>query len=255
MCESEHVASAVRPGTELDPVKNRKSETDNSLHDPSHPHWFYRACRTIARIATTLMFDLKVYGSQHVPTHGGAIIAANHQSYLDPVLVGVLLRRPLSFMAKSTLFRNRYFTWLISALHAFPVRLGAGDVSAMKEAIRRVQQGHLLCVYPEGTRTETGELGPIQAGVALVVKRAGVPVVPAVIDGAFDAFGPHRKLPRPTRILLMYGPPMHFEGLKGEQITALIDTTFRQMLDELAQIRLELQQRSAPWQKHNVPAK
>ncbi|MCS7034784.1 MAG: 1-acyl-sn-glycerol-3-phosphate acyltransferase, partial [Phycisphaerae bacterium] len=164
-----------------------------------------------ARVATTVLFDLKVFGVEHVPRSGGAILASNHQSYLDPVLLAVRLPRPVSFLAKSELFSNRAFAWLIRSLHAFPVRQGAGDVAAMREAIRRVQEGYLLNIYPEGTRTWDGQLQPIQPGIALVVKRAGVPVIPAVIDGAYEAFGPHRSFPRPWPILLAYGPPMKLQ--------------------------------------------
>jgi 1-acyl-sn-glycerol-3-phosphate acyltransferase len=87
------------------------------------------------------MFDLKVYGVEHVPPRGGVLIASNHQSYLDPVLMGVKLPRPLSYMGKSELFENRFFSWLIRNLNAFPVRQGEGDVGAVKETIRRLQEG------------------------------------------------------------------------------------------------------------------
>src|ERR1700688_1742001 len=87
----------------------------------------------IARIGTTLMFDLKTYGRENVPKDGGVLLVANHQSYLDPGLVAVHLYRPVSFLAKSELFENPYFGWFIRKLHAFPVRQGDGDVGAVKE--------------------------------------------------------------------------------------------------------------------------
>lgn len=213
-----------------------------------HMGFLWKLLRAVAQIATTLLFDLKVYGLEHIPRSGGAIIASNHQSYLDPVLIGVRLPRPLSYMAKSELFRNPFFARLICSLHAFPVRQGAGDVGAVKESIRRVQEGHLLNIFPEGTRTEDGKLQPILPGVALVVRRAGVPVVPAVIDGAFDAWPPQRRLPRPRRwpIIVEYGPPMDFSGLKGDAISARIDETFRRMLRDVADRRRELEARD-PW--------
>ena len=214
------ISATERP----DPVTGRK---------PSDTTLLWKAGRAITRIGTTLLLDLKVYGKHHVPPTGGVLLVSNHESYLDPCLVAVQLRRPMSFMAKSELFKNRFFEWLIRNLNAFPVRQGKGDVGAMKETIKRLQEGHLLNIFPEGSRTETGELLPIEPGVALVVKRAGVPVVPVVITGSFQAWPRWRKLPRRWPVRVMYGPPLQLDGLKGDQIVKLIDQTFRRMLAEL----------------------
>jgi 1-acyl-sn-glycerol-3-phosphate acyltransferase len=135
----------------------------------------YKFCRGICRIVTSVMCDLKVYGLEHIPDEGGALIISNHESYLDPAVVGVQVRRPFSFMAKSELFEAPVFGRLISALGAFPVRQGKGDRAAIEETIRQLQTGRLLTIFPEGSRTEDGELLPIQKGVALIVKRAKVP--------------------------------------------------------------------------------
>src|SRR5439155_19090461 len=127
----------------------------------------------------TVLFDLKAWGSEHVPEQGGAIIVSNHQSYLDPIMLGVRLRRPLSYMARSDLFTQPGFTWLIMQLNAFPVRRGESDLGAMKQAIARVRQRRLLLMFPEGTRTRDGQIGAIQPGIALLARRAGVPLIPA----------------------------------------------------------------------------
>src|SRR6185312_9644763 len=108
------------------------------------PHPVWKFLQAICRVATTLAFDLKVYGAHRVPQEGGVLLVSNHQSYLDPVLLGVRLKRPLSYMAKSELFKHRAFAWLIRSLGAFPVKQGAGDVGAMKETIARLQEGRAL---------------------------------------------------------------------------------------------------------------
>ncbi len=190
------------------------------------------------------MFDLKVYGRHNVPPSGGVLLLANHQSNLDPMLIGAQLTRPISYMAKSELFSgNGVFAWLIRSLNAFPVRQGRGDVGAIKESISRLQQGHMLTIFPEGSRSPDGELGPILPGVALVVRRAGVPIVPVVIDGSFHAWPKSRKLFRSHPVRLMFGPPVSVDGLKPAEITALIDRTFRAMLDELRRKDLAWQRR------------
>lgn len=201
--------------------------------DPNRITWLWRAGRFICRTFSWLWFDLKTYGKENVPESGGVLLIANHQSYLDPILVAVHLRRPVSFFAKSELFENKYFGWLIRNLHAFPVKQGAGDVGAVKEAVARLKEGHVLNIYPEGSRTDDGNLLPIQPGVALIVRKAGVPIVPVIIDGSFDAWPRTRKFPHPGPIKVLYGPPLRTEGLKGEAIVRLIDETFHRMAAEV----------------------
>jgi 1-acyl-sn-glycerol-3-phosphate acyltransferase len=197
----------------------------------------WRSLQVFARLLTTLVFDLRVYGREHVPTKGGVLLLANHQSYLDPVLLGVRLYRPISYMARADLFRNRFFRWLIRSLHAFPVKQGAGDVGAIKETIRRLQEGHILNIYPEGGRTFDGQIQPIQSGVALVLRRITVPIVPVVIDGSFEAWPRWKKFFRPHPIRLMYGPPIHCEGMKADQIVRLVENTLRRMFEDIKQHR------------------
>ena len=91
----------------------------------------------------------------------------------------------------------------------------------------------MINLFPEGSRTRDGEIGPIEPGAALVIRRAGVPAVPVAIDGSFEAWPKNRKVFRPHPIRVMYGPPMMLAGMKSDQITELIDKTLRQMLAEL----------------------
>lgn len=217
------------------------SEESTSVSSSSTParlkapprSFFWRICQIIATTYSNIVFDLKVYGTKNVPTRGGALLLANHQSNLDPVLISTKLKRPVSYMAKSELFeKGKYFTWLIRSLHAFPVKRGAGDVGAIKEAINRLNEGNILNMYPEGTRTKTGALGKILPGVAVVIRRAGVPVIPVIIDGSFDAMRKGSLLPRRCKIRIYYGEPLKIEGLKPAAVLELLDQTLHQMFDE-----------------------
>jgi 1-acyl-sn-glycerol-3-phosphate acyltransferase len=214
-------------------VSNGQDGSAAPTHDPSKRTWFWKAAQAFCRIITTLMFDYKAYGVHNVPMRGGVLLVSNHQSYLDPVLLGVPLRRPMSYLAKSELFANKFFGALIRALNAFPVRQGAADVGAVKETIKRLQEGYLLNIFPEGTRSEDGLIGKIESGAALVVRRANVPVVPVVIDGSFDAWPRHAKVFHSHPIRVMYGPPMDVANMKAAEITRVIDRTLRKMFDEL----------------------
>ncbi len=190
--------------------------------------------RTLFRILTSRYCDLKVYHSHHIPSSGGVLLVCNHQSYLDPILLGVQITRPMSYLARHTLFRNPIFSWLIRNVNAFPVRRGEGDVGAVKEALRRLEDGHMLAMFPEGTRTTSGEMKSLEPGIALVIRRArDLTVIPAVINGSFRAWPKGKKLPQSHPIRLMYGPPLDFAGLRPAQIVSKLEETLRQMLTDL----------------------
>jgi 1-acyl-sn-glycerol-3-phosphate acyltransferase len=199
--------------------------------------WNWRILQVIARIFTTVWFNFKTYGRENVPATGGVLLLSNHQSYLDPVLVAVQLKRPVSFMARSSLFKNPFFARFIRSLNAFPVRLGRGDVSAIKECVRQLEEGKALNVYPEGTRTLTGEIGPIEKGIALVIRRAGVPVVPVAIDGSFEAWPKGKILFHPHQIRLIYGKPMLLHELGGDEIVLRLEQALSGLLVELRHMR------------------
>jgi 1-acyl-sn-glycerol-3-phosphate acyltransferase len=195
--------------------------------------------QSLCRIWTTRYFDLKTYGARNIPPTGGVLIVSNHQSYLDPIILAVQLRRPMSFLARATLFKNPFFRWLITNLNAIPVRRGEGDVGAVKETIRRLEEGHMLALFPEGTRSLDGEMKPLEAGVALVIRRADAAVVPAVVDGSFDAWPRGKKLPQSHPVRVLYGTPINVKGLKGNQIIPLLESTLKKMLADLRAGKVE----------------
>ncbi len=212
---------------------------------PSSPA--YKACRTVCRIGTTLLFDLKVYGIEHVPPAGGVLLLSNHQSYLDPVLIATRLRRPVSYLARSELFKPWGLRWLIRQLNAFPIRQGAGDVGAVRETIAKLNAGHLLTVFPEGSRTRDGELLPVQGGFALIVRRVPtVPVIPVAIHGSFRSWPRGRTIFHPTPIRVAFGPPVPVDGLKPPEIVARVDAAIRGLFDGLRSEPLDRWAASTP---------
>lgn len=199
----------------------------------------YGICRALARLVGTLFQDLKVYDAANVPLSGGVVLVSNHQSFVDPVFIAAKLPRVLAFLAKSGLFKPPGFGWLIRQCNAFPVKQGAGDVGAMKASIALLQGGKSLLIFPEGSRTEDGELQPIAAGAALVIKRAKVPVVPVAIEGAFDVWPKHRLLPRTGKVRVKFGKPIVLHELDSRAIVGRIERELRSLIGDLRAIRAE----------------
>ena len=227
--------SEIDPSSSAVPTPGEKDNIEPSdARSPTVRTPFYRGCQRVVNVFSRIALDFKAYGVEHVPTRGGVLIVSNHQSYLDPPLLGVPLPRPVAFLAKSELFAIKPFAWMIRSLNAFPVRQGKGDVGAMKESIRLLQSGWALTVFPEGSRSIGGKLLPVQKGAGLIVKRAGVPVVPAVIDGSYRAMPRGGGgLPTFTRVRVLYGKPEDLHDAKADEIRQWIDDRFSTLLRRL----------------------
>ncbi len=141
----------------------------------------YRIGRIVCTPIFKLIYRYKVINKGNIPDQGGYIIACNHISFSDPVLLGLGQKRRIFFMAKDTLFRNKFFGGLIRALGAFPVTRGAGDGKAIKNGTDLIEEGNVMGIFIEGARSKTGELMRPRSGCALVAQQTKVPVVPACI--------------------------------------------------------------------------
>ena len=197
--------------------------------------WMYSLGQSFFRMLAIILFDLRARGVSNIPRRGGVLIVSNHQSFLDPVMLGVKVSRPMSFLAKSELFINRVFGYLIRGVNAFPVRQGEGDVGAVRETIKRLQEGHVLVMFPEGGRCDDGEVQPMQTGIGLIIRRAGptVKVVPAAVAGAFASWPRGQLLPKPMPIRVKYGQPLELSNLKAAEIIKIIDAEIRRLFDEI----------------------
>ncbi|MGH7222419.1 MAG: lysophospholipid acyltransferase family protein [Gemmataceae bacterium] len=144
----------------------------------------------------TWAFNYRYEGGQNIPLTGPVLILANHQSFLDPLIVGSATRRHLCFLARKTLFRNRLFASLIDFLNAVPVDQEGVAKEGLKTILDQLKAGRAVLMFPEGERTRTGEVQPLKPGVLLLIKRLEVPIVPVGIAGAFDALPRTRKWPK-----------------------------------------------------------
>jgi 1-acyl-sn-glycerol-3-phosphate acyltransferase len=168
----------------------------------------YALSQPVAMLACTLFFRIRVWGVEHVPREGGVLLASNHGSFADPLLVAVGLPRQVRFLARRTLFASRLFGAFIRAYNAFPVERGSADLRALRAGIRVLSGGAGLVVFPEATRTPDGRIRTFKPGFALMAARAGVPVVPVGLVGNYEAWPRRRRLPRPGRVHVAYGEPV-----------------------------------------------
>ena len=204
---AQHVRRAAQPNSTK---STALAPEDTGL---THQLW-YSGWRQMCRVLGSAAFGIRCFDRHNVPAAGGAVLAGNHQSFLDPMVVGLGLHRQVSYMARDSLFRNLAFGWLIRSLNAFPVRRNTADLGAIKEALRRLKKGQLVLLFGEGTRTHDGRIAPLQPGIAMLARKAQVPVIPVVIDGAFEAWPRHRKLWRFETIRVAYGEPMSPQRIK-----------------------------------------
>ncbi len=162
---------------------------------------FYHIVYAIVRPILRLLFPMRVVGLENVP-EGGALLCANHASGWDPVLIAVALPNDsrLSFMAKDQLFKIPVLGWLIAKLGAFPVRRGGSDLTAMKTAMKALNDGRRLMVFPEGTRVERQGEVEAKGGVTVMATRTGAPMIPIYCGGK------HKFLRRTT---IVFGEPYH----------------------------------------------
>jgi len=165
--------------------------------------------RPLVRGAARVYFGLELRGTEHIPARGPLIVTPNHQTFADPVLVAIPIRRRVYFMAWRRLFHIPVLGRAIRLLRAFPVDLDARDPGAVREARRRlVDDGAVVMIFPEGGRSEDGTLGRFHMGAFRLAALLGVPVLPVTIAGAHDAWPPGRRLPRRGRITITYHPPL-----------------------------------------------
>jgi len=198
---------------------------------------WYGVLQQVARVLFVLVFGIRVYHRRRLPRRGGVLVVANHQSFLDPVLAAVGMPRPYHPMARESLFRLAPFRWLIRSLYAFPVRRGRVDLGAVREALARLQAGAVVLMFPEGTRTRDGSIGTLHGGPVRIAVRAGVPLVPMVIDGAFEAWPRTALLPRPHTIRVACGRPVSAEDAAAGEPDEVMAALRRQMLGLQAELR------------------
>lgn len=153
------------------------------------------------------LFGMRVLGGKHLITEGPVLVASNHQSYLDPPLIGNLYKDEMVYLARKTLFKG-VGRWLYAKWNAIPVDQDRPDMTSLKTIIRKLKEGHRVLVFPEGSRTEDGNIGEAAPGIGLIAVKSGVPIQPVRISGAREALPRGSGRIRLARITVHVGPPI-----------------------------------------------
>ena len=171
--------------------------------------WFYHLAVFAVRNYAKLFLGLQVYGAEKIPKTPGLVIASNHFSTFDPPVIGSVVRREVHFMAKKELFESQPMHWLAEHLLAFPVDRSRGDMRAIKEALRYLQAGLAVGIFPQGTRSASDK--EALDGAAFLAQRAGVPLLPAAIwrEG--------------RKFRVSFGEPITPQGRSREEMRTMTD--------------------------------
>jgi 1-acyl-sn-glycerol-3-phosphate acyltransferase len=169
-------------------------------------YWF--VCSAV-RLMLRIWDRFEIHDPENVPSVGGCIIASNHVSYLDPPAVAVGIKhRVVHFMARDTLFSSPLARWFLTGVQVMPMDRTRGDVGALRKGIATLKSGKVLGLFPEGTRSPNGEMQGAKGGIGFLISKANVQVVPAYVDGSFQAFPKGAKRIKRGKVRVFYGKPI-----------------------------------------------
>lgn len=173
---------------------------------------FYISAKFFGLFLFKLFFNWEVKGKENIPRKGGFIIASNHLSYLDSIVIGVASPRKLHYLAKSSLFKIPVLNFLIKIYGAIPIEREKKYSISIRKGLEILKRGGGVVIFPEGTRNPKGEVKIPKKGVAFLAYKTGVPVIPAKIKGTEKALFIGGKLIKPAKIKVIFGPPIKVES-------------------------------------------
>lgn len=155
------------------------------------------------------LFRFKAFGTEHIPPTGSAILASNHASYLDPLLIGTGATRRINYLAKKELFSNRLFNFILRTIcGALPVDRDQLDRNTLREIFHLLNNKEMLLVFPEGTRTHDGKLAEAKLGVGMIAYNTKAPVIPVYIQGTYDILSRSSRRIHCNTCRVLFGPPV-----------------------------------------------
>lgn len=227
------LAASSRKNTSV--PSSKRSKKSDSIGDRAAlvcRRLFYRWLRITSRMIASVGFGFRTEGRHYLEFEGGGMLLSTHQSVMDPVLVGLVANRRLNYLARKTLFKNAMFAFLIRVLDAIEIDRDRGGLAGLKEMLKRLQRDELVLMFPEGTRTVDGEIGPLKPGFIPIARRSLVPLVPIAIVGAYDCLPRGSKLPTRKPIAVVVGKPLcseEYMSMTDAQLLSSLDASLRQL--------------------------
>ena len=203
-----------------------------------HYHFFHLLLRLILHS----LFKFQVFGAENIPSRGGVFLMSNHVSYLDPIFVGSAVHRSTHYMARSTLFKPGLIRWFLLSLNAFPVHRGTPDRKAMRQALKVLEDGELLIIFPEGTRSIDGiTLGKALVGIGFMAHKTSAPVVPVFMSGVQNVLPRKAKMLKFAKITVSFGKPLDMEPYRKDKGSREVYTRIgEEVMAQIAELRDEL---------------
>lgn len=229
-------------------IRSRRAPTCPQAPKYVNRCW-YEFSRFVVRAAAALFFRIRYSGWQEIPRTGPVLIVSNHQSHLDPPLIGAGVPRTISYLARQSLFRSRFFSKLIRSYGAIPLDLEGNPLPGLKECLRRLKSGDAILIFPEGTRTPHGDMQPFERGFTALARRSQAVIVPAAIEGAFRAWPRRRRFPRPGRVHVHFGKPLtpdEYLAWSDERLVGEAEARVRECLNVLRSRRVFPPNRAMP---------
>lgn len=158
-----------------------------------------------------ICFRIRAFGSKDFPKTGPVIIASNHTSFLDPIIVGISVHRQLYFLARQSLFKVKILGKILPLVNTLPLKREAVDVGAFKIALDKLKEGKVISIFPEGTRTKDGNLQKPRYGIGFLKEISGAKIVPCYIKGSREVLPRGARLPRFSKISVYIGRPLNFK--------------------------------------------
>ncbi len=180
---------------------------------PPKPSLFYRFVRVVVRGLVRAYGGLSIVGAGNIPATGPVILAPNHRAHVDPPYLALISPRPIYFMGKEELFHVPILRQIITRVGAFPVRRGAADRAALRHAVDLIKGGAAVLIFPEGTRSEDGQLGIAEKGFALIARQTGAAIIPIAIEGTERMLPKGAKLIRRSRVRVTIGKPLSAQAI------------------------------------------
>ena len=180
------------------------------LPDPTARNFVWRTIQVVLQFLFFVWLGMRSRGIEKLPS-GGALLLSNHQSFLDPLLIGVWLKRPVSFLARDSLFRIPVVGWILRNTYVMSIRRESAGTESLRKSIARLKHGFYVGLFPEGTRTTDGDLKAMKPGFIAIARRGDAPVVPVGIAGAFEALPRGSFFLWPVRVRVVFGDPIPAE--------------------------------------------